>query len=167
MLYASQEERGLQWPVQNDGAGTTVLYENGYPTGRAELITPAFVTNEDSRDAEFPLWFVPGRVLLQQEREIKIVEGRQNTIQRDELFELNPFDAEELSIEDGSRVMVDTRDRSVAGLARINEGIPVGVISSTTLFGQIAVDLQASEETEAASRVPGLVICPARVIKGD
>ena len=167
VLYASQEHKGLQWPVQSAGDGTTILYENGYPSGLAELITPAFVPNEDARDADFPLWFVPGRVLLQQEREIKIVEGRRNTILRDELVELNPSDAAGLSIEDGGRVVVDMLGSSLAGLARINEEVPVGVISSTSLFGQIAVDLQASEETEPASRVPGLDIRPARVSKSD
>ena len=167
VLYASQEDRGLQWPVQSAGDGTTILYENGYPSGLAELITPAFVPNEDARDADFPLWFVPGRVLLQQEREIKIVEGRRNTILRDELVELNPSDAAGLSIEDGGRVVVDMLGSSLSGLARINEEVPVGVISSTSLFGQIAVDLQASEETEPASRVPGLDIRPARVSRSD
>ena len=167
VLYASQEDRGLQWPVQSAGDGTTILYENGYPSGLAELITPAFVPNEDARDADFPLWFVPGRVLLQQEREIKIIEGRRNTIARDELVELNPSDAAGLSIEDGGRVVVDMLGSSLSGLARINEEVPVGVISSTSLFGQIAVDLQASEETEPASRVPGLDIRPARVSKSD
>jgi hypothetical protein len=55
----------------------------------------------------------------------------------------------------------------LAGLARINEGIPVGVIASTSLFGQLAVDLQSSEEMEPATRVPGLDIQRARVSKGD
>ena len=117
VLYASQEDRGLQWPVQIGGNGTTTLYENGYPAGLAELITPTFTLNEDARDADFPLWFVPGRVLLQQDRESKIVEGRRNTIQRDELVELNPLDAAVLSIEDGGRVVVDMLDGSLAGLA--------------------------------------------------
>ena len=80
---------------------------------------------------------------------------------------MNPFDAAGLSIENGGKVVVDMIDGSLEGLARINEGVPVGVISSTALFGQIAVDLQASEETEPASRVPGLEICHARVSKRD
>ena len=64
-------------------------------------------------------------------------------------------------------MVVDMPVGTLAGLARINEGVPVGVISSTALFGQIAVDLQASEETDPASRVPGLEIRRARVSKGD
>jgi len=165
VLYASREDRGLQWPVQESGEGTPVLYEDGFKERRAEPITPAFGSNEDTGDGQFPLWFVPGRVLLQQEREINIVEGRRNTIQRDELVELNPADAASMSIEDGGKVVVETGTGRLAGLARINEGIPVGVVASTALFGQLAVDLQSSEETEPASKVPGLEIRRARVSK--
>ena len=164
VLYASQEDRGLQWPVQ-DSKGTAILYEDGFKERRAEPITPSYVTGEDESHTDFPLWFVPGRVLLQQEREIKIIEGRQNSIQRDELVELNPADAASLSIEDGADVVVETANGRLAGVALINQAVPVGVVASTALFGQLAVDLQMSEEAEPASRVPGLVIRRARVGK--
>ena len=55
----------------------------------------------------------------------------------------------------------------LAGLARINESLPIGVVASTSLFGQLAVDLQGSEEMEPASRVPGLDIRRARINKID
>ncbi|MDA1127157.1 MAG: molybdopterin-dependent oxidoreductase [Chloroflexi bacterium] len=165
VLYASREDRGLQWPVLSDGKGTPILYEGGFNDRKAEPITPAFVAAEDRADPDFPLWFVPGRVLLQQERDIEIVKGRRNTIRRDEFVELNPADAASWSITEGARVEVDMLIGRLAGLARINESIPVGVVASTSLFGQLAVDLQGSEEMEAATRVPGLDIRRARINK--
>ena len=68
MLYASREDLGLQWPVDNNGKGTGILFEDGFKLRRAEPITPAFVLAENASGTDFPLWFVPGRVLLQQER---------------------------------------------------------------------------------------------------
>ncbi|MCI0863965.1 MAG: molybdopterin-dependent oxidoreductase, partial [Chloroflexi bacterium] len=169
VLYASREDRGLQWPVQSGGKGTSILYEDGFKDRRAEPITPAFVSAdaEDGPDTDFPLWFVPGRVLLQQERVINIVKGRRNTIERDEFVEFNPADAASLSIQEGGKVVVETAAGRLAGLARINEAVPVGVVASTSLFGQLAIDLQISEEMEPASRVPGLDIHRARVSKID
>ena len=167
MLYASREDLGLQWPVDNNGKGTGILFEDGFKLRRAEPITPAFVAEENASDTDFPLWFVPGRVLLQQERDINIVKGRANTIQRDELVELNPADAAAMSIEDGGKVMVEMNIGRLSGLAHINEAVPVGVVASTALFGQLAVDLQSSEEMEPASKVPGLDIRRARINRID
>ena len=167
MLYASREDLGLQWPVDNNGKGTGILFEDGFKLRRAEPITPAFVSAENAFDTDFPLWFVPGRVLLQQERDINIVKGRANTIQRDELVELNPADAAAMSIEDGGKVMVEMNIGRLSGLAHINDAVPVGVVASTALFGQLAVDLQSSEEMEPASKVPGLDIRRARINKID
>ncbi|MQG35102.1 MAG: hypothetical protein FI717_12465 [SAR202 cluster bacterium] len=53
----------------------------------------------------------------------------------------------------------------LAGLAKISEAVPAGVVASTSLFGQLAVDLQGSEEMEPATKVPGLEIRRARVNK--
>ena len=166
VLYASREDRGLQWPVQDGGKGTPVLHEGGFKDRRAEPTTPAFLSADVESDADFPLWFVPGRVLLQQEREIKIIQGRRNSIQRNEIVELNPVDAASMSIEEGANVVVEMSIGSLVGLATINEAVPVGVVASTSLFGQLAIDLQISDEMEPASRVPGLDIRPARLSKG-
>ena len=165
VLYASREDRGLQWPIQADGKGSPILYEDGFKDRRAEPITPAFTVAEGPENGDFPLWFVPGRVLLQQDRETRIVKGRRNTIQRDEVVELNPADAASLSIEDGGKVEVEMAVGRLAGLAKISEAVPAGVVASTSLFGQLAVDLQGSEEMEPATKVPGLEIRRARVNK--
>ena len=63
-------------------------------------------------------------------------------------------------------MVVEMANGRPAGLAHISEAVPVGVVASTALFGQLAIDLQCSEEIEPASRVPGLDIRRARVSKG-
>jgi hypothetical protein len=41
------------------------------------------------------------------------------------------------------------------------------MIAVTTLFGQLAVELQSSEEMDPMSKVPALDIVPARVTKAQ
>ena len=60
---------------------------------------------------------------------------------------------------------VETSRAQVRGLARLDDSVPPGVIAVTTLFGQMAVDLQTSEELNPMSKVPGLDILPARLSK--
>ena len=177
LLYASKEYRGIQWPGSTTSrVGTAVLYLDGFPSGRAELIVPRFRSSQVPLDEEYPAWFVPGRVLFQEDREINVVTETsgssngnvsRNRIVRDELVELNPSDADSWSISEGDMVEVQTRRGRLAGLARLDSEIPFGVVSVVTLFGQLAVDLQASEDPDPMSKVPGLDILAARVVKSD
>ena len=165
LLYSEKEHRGLQWPCSDEGHnGTPILYAEGFPEGRPHFVAPDFQVTSGSRDG-YPLLFVPGRVLLQSQREIQIVTGRANRIERDELVELSSEDAASLNISEGDRVEVRTPQGSFVGTASLKEGAASGLVSSTRLFGQLAEELKAGEEPDPMSGVPGLVIAPARVAK--
>ncbi len=164
LLYSDKEYDGLQWPCPDaDHPGTPILYVDGFPERRARLLAPNFRTVESREDDEYPFLLVPGRVLLQSQRELEIVNGRANTIQREEIVEISSADAESLGIRDGDEVEVRTAAGLLQGRSTIRGDLQRGIVSSTALFGQLAVDLQASEEPDPMSRVPGLNIAPAAV----
>ena len=119
-------------------------------------------------DPEFPAWLVPGRVLQQFDRELTVLKGKHNQIVRKELLELNPVDAASWNIGEEDLVEVLAQGYRMSGWAHINESVPPGVIATTSLFGQMISDIEVSEEMIPASRLPGLKIRPARIIKtGD
>ena len=166
LLYASKEHRGIQWPcTAGGGAGTPVLYADGFPNGRAEPLTPEFRTAETATDTEYPVWYVPGRVLLQRDRDMEITGDKMNRIVRDEWVQINPSDAVARSIAEDDAVEVRTRRNRLSGVAKLDASVPPGVVSVTTLFGQMAVELQASEAADPMSRTPTLDIAPATVTK--
>ena len=168
VLYASKQDRGLQWPCY-DGkdAGTPALYDGGFPERKAEPIIPDFAGEVPGPGPDFPLWFVPGRVLLQQDRPMEVVKGKRNRIQREEWVELNPGDGAEWDIEEGAKVLVELEDGRIPGVARFNSSLPRGVVASTALFGQLAIDMQASEEFDPASLLPGLDTKKARLVRSQ
>lgn len=166
VLYSGKERRGIQWPCTADGlTATPILYQKGFPNGKADPITPVFEAPEPHLDSEYSGWFVPGRVLLQTDREMSVERGKLNRVVRDELVCLHPSYAANESIEDGDPVEVATPRGTWSGLARLNASIPPGVFSITTLFGQLAVEIQSSEEKNAMSKAPGLEVLPARISK--
>ncbi len=168
LLYSDKEYRGIQWPCPTEAhGGTPILYSDGFPGGKARLAAPDFRAGELPTTAEYPLMYVPGRVLLQSEREIEVVRGQLNRIKRNELVEMNPEDAGTLGIAEGDPVEVLTPALSFQGRATIREAAQRGIVSSTGLFGQLAVELQASQEPDPMSGVPGLVIAPAAVKKAS
>ena len=165
LLYASKERRGVQWPCGEDGASTAVLYAGGFPNEKADPITPEFMQAEASADPEYPLWFVPGRVLLQADREMEITGEKMNRIARAEWVQMNPADAARWSLTEGDAVEVRTRQHQLSGIAKPDAAVPPGMVAVTTLFGQMVVDLQASEAMDPMSRTPTLDIAPAAVGK--
>ena len=73
MLYASRLQQGLQWPVTEEHPrGTPRLYQDGFPMGRANLVTPEFRLADAVADDNYPMWLAPGRVLLQRDRQTQI-----------------------------------------------------------------------------------------------
>ena len=166
VLYSRKEYRGIQWPCPDGAApGVGVLYRDGFPLEKGHPITPEFRAAAGTAEAENPMWLVPGRVLIQRERDLEVVKGLRNQIVREDWIELNPADASRLSIVDGDQVEVASAARILSGVARLVPGVPAGVIAVTGLFGQLAIDLQASEEWNPAAESPRLEIAPASIAK--
>jgi formate dehydrogenase (NADP+) alpha subunit len=168
LLYTSKEYRGIQWPCVFKGGPTTpVLYAEGFPSGKASPVTPEFQTPDNRPPLEYSAWLAPGRVLLQSEREMQVEGGKLNRIVRDEWVQMNPDDGASWSIAEGDAVEIETPAHRLAGLAKFDESIPPGMVAVTTLFGQLAVELQTSEELDPMSKVPVLDIVPARITKAS
>ena len=166
VLYASKQHRGLQWPCWDAShPGTPTLYADGFGDSKAVPLTPSFFASPTVPSQDYPLWFAPGRVLLQQHREMEVVRGKRNRIMREEWIEINPQDGAGMNLEEGDKIAVQTADGQVPGVARFNPGVPRGTVCSTALFGQLAIDMQASEEFDPAPMLQGLEVRPARLIK--
>ncbi|MBI4200653.1 MAG: molybdopterin-dependent oxidoreductase [Chloroflexi bacterium] len=162
-LYSDRVSQGLLWPCpEPEGPGTPVLYATGFPHGRARLRP---LPPPRPREAE-PLLLVPGRVLAQEDREMEVAQADGvNQVRRDEWVELHPEDAAARGISPGDLVEVLSGRQRLRGIAVLREGAHRGVVSVTTLFGELATRLQASEAPDPMASVPGLVIAPARMEK--
>ena len=166
VLYSGREHPGLQWPCDDENpTGTPTMYLDRFPSGTAEIETPQFRVAQPSSDPRYPYSYVPGRVLLQHDRPMEVIKGKRNRIVREDWLEINPKDAAAESIREGDQVELETAGLRLPGKARLLSTVPPGVIASTGLFGQLALDMAASEEMDPAARVPGLDVLPAKISK--
>lgn len=171
MLYTGRAHQGIQWPVPEDQRkGTPVLYVDSFPIEKANLVAPEFRLLEMEPDQDYPARLAPGRVLLQRDRDSRVElqrDTRRNDILREEVVELNSTAAQRWQVGEGDQVRVECPGQELKGIVRLNPALPDGVIAVTGLFGQLAVELENSSEPVPMSRVPGLELAPARVVKAE
>ena len=166
LLYANGHIEGIQWPCTDESESSDILYSKGFPVGKATTITPEFKVPENILSSEYPLWYIPGRVLFQRDREITIEkEGQLNRIVREELVQLNSHDALTLGVVSGDRVLVETGNGRLEGVVHLDDQIPSGSIAVTFLFGQLAIELQTSNTPNPMGLMPGLDIKAAKLIQ--
>ncbi|MBI4340580.1 MAG: molybdopterin-dependent oxidoreductase [Chloroflexi bacterium] len=168
LVHSDRVSRGLLWPCPDAvRAGAPVLYADGFPGGQARLMPLPEPSVLSATPGEFPFTFVPGRVLAQEERDVAVERvGGVNHIRRDERVEMHPMDATDLGLSAGDAVEVTAAGARLRGIVELRESQHRGVVSMTTLFGELATRLQASEDPDPMARVPLLSIRPARVEKG-
>ncbi len=105
------------------------------------------------------MYFAPGRVLHQPERETTLSERNYlNVIDRVEYIEFHSDDAESVGVSEGDTVLirdVNTGRVVAEGMAVIADS-PRGIIQSTTLFAELATYIEECEYPDPSPTVPGL-----------
>ena len=165
--YSRLKSGGVQWPCfAVDMEGTPVLYADTLRVRKAVLGGVGLTEPPDRDDSSYPFLLAMGRVLHQPERQIdlQLVDGRNRAL-REEIVELHSEDARELRLSEDDRVEVVTSEGSTTqGVARLS-GPHRGLVSVTTLFGQLITELEKSREPDPMMTVPGLPLVPASVRK--
>ena len=82
-------------------------------------------------------------------------------------MEINPADAASSGIREGDKVAIETSERLLPGVARYDSSLPRGVVGLTGLFGQLAIEMEASQEPNPAAMLGGLEIRPARLVRTE
>ena len=162
--YDRLQSGGLQWPcLAADMTDTTVLYAGEGDGRRAKLLRMTLPEVPEHSDADYPLLLARGRVLHQADRTMEIGKaGKRSTIERDEIVEFNEEDARALGIIDGDPVEVVSSRERLSGIAEVS-GPLKGLVSTTGLFGQLATELDQSDNPDPMLKVPGLPLVPVRV----
>ena len=164
LSYERLESGGLQWPCPAaDVVDTRLLYADRFQDRKARLAEIRLLEAPAHDDPEYPFQLARGRILHQPEWELEVVKvGDRNTVTRDVVVELNREDALELGISEGDWVEVTSPEASTQGKARLS-GPCRGLVSTTSLFGQLITDLESSEDPDPMLSVPGLLLVSARV----
>ena len=153
------KERGYQWPVlYPDHTGTPILYKNGFDKKQISFNIMELYEYGYNENTSYPFILTTGRVLHQPEKDMEIVrDNKINHIKRNEIVQIHPYDAGILDIVDGDWVSVDSFNESFKGIANLTSPHQ-GVISVTTLFGELLANLDESKANDPIQQLTKLPI---------
>ena len=169
VLYSNVVAMGIQWPCPAPGHPGTPHFA---PEGRAQLAPAEWrprprhgADSPESQGGRFPLLLAQGRVLAQPEREVSIRRnGGLNQVAREEELTLHPADAARAGLADGQAARaVTAQGAALVGRVRVAPDALEGVASTTTLFGEYAAALDASEHPDPMNHAPRLAVLPTRI----
>jgi predicted molibdopterin-dependent oxidoreductase YjgC len=166
VLYSNDVQQGIQWPSPSkDDKPSSFLYEKSFRYGKARLAAIAWSERPATPTVAQPFLLAHGRVLIQSGRDADVTaDGNRNRVGRTEELLLNTADAQKLGIEDGQAVKATSADGwSLTGTARVTDDVLPGVASLTTLFGEMATDIEGTEGPDAMNHVPRLRTVGVRI----
>jgi len=165
MDYDRLASGGIQWPCPDKAhPGTPVLFENGFPVGRAKFTPVTWKGPEESPDHDFPLLLSTGRVLVQYHtgsmtRRSHILEE----IDRGPYVEISPVDAEKLGIRDGETVRAVSRRGTISLPALITERVSDGMVFIPFHYREAAANLLTNDALDPVCKIPEAKVCAVRL----
>jgi formate dehydrogenase alpha subunit len=168
ITYGRLEEGGLQWPCPtHEHPGTPHLFEDGFPRGKGRFTVVPYKPSVELPDKEFPFLLTTGRMLFQYHtgtmtRRVKAIDK----VAPEAYLEINPKDAETLSVSNGMPVTVTSRRGSITVKAKVSERTEKGVVFIPFHFKEAAANVLTSNSSlDPVCRIPSYKVSAVRLGK--
>ncbi|MDY6837024.1 MAG: formate dehydrogenase subunit alpha [Thermodesulfobacteriota bacterium] len=160
---------GIQWPCPTeDHPGTEVMFVGKFPTadGLAQFQVAEYTPPLEVPDEEYPYIFTNGRVIFHfHSGTMTRRTGRLNNELPHGFAEINPEDAQALSIQDGDQVRLTSRRGTIETVARVTEDIRKGLIFVPWHFSECAPNVLTGPCAGPPSKMPEFKFCAVKVEK--
>jgi len=153
LSHEQLQSGGIQWPTGSENS--SILLSND-----ETKVTVVSLNYEDlAKLVEVDmLRFAPGRVLSQPERDVVVRKpADMNYLEREQFIQLHAVDAKTAGVNEGDIVQITADNGHVVARGEaVFESPQVGLIGSTTLFGELATKMHELEAPDWTPQMPGL-----------
>jgi formate dehydrogenase major subunit len=165
-----EREHAVTYPCREEGdPGAEVIFEDRFPTpsGRGHLKVVDFTPGAEPPDEEYPHVLITGRLLEHwhtgaMTRRATVLDS----IEPVPMVSLNPRQVQELGVEPGDTVTLETRRGSVAALVRLDPGIPAGAVFLPFCYAEAPANLMTNPKLDPYGKIPEFKYCAVRVRAG-
>lgn len=166
--YNRIESEGIQWPCPlEDHPGTPILHKDQFPlpNGKGQFIPLEYKESLELPDKEYPLLLTTDRNLYHYHTSTmtRKVAGL-NALSKEELFKINPQDADQYGIKDGQMIEVASRRGRVNVKAKVTDACPPGIVSMTFHFAESPTNVLTNSAIDPVAKIPETKVCAVRVV---
>ena len=159
----------LAWPcLSQEHPGTKFLHKDTFTRGKGRFFPVEHKEPAEVTDEEFPFTLTTGRLIFQYHsgtmtRRIPELEREAST----GFIELNPEDAQRLSVGQGEKVRVKSRRGEIEIAAFVTDRISRGVVFIPFHFAECAANTLTATSLDPEAKIPELKVCAVNVCKED
>ena len=169
MDYKRIDNAGLQWPCPDkDHPGTKFLFQERFGTenGKALFWEVPYVQSDELPDEEYPYVLTTGRELFHYHTGTMTRRSTGlNTIAPEAFVEINPADADELGVADGTMIKVSSRRGAINLKARVSTIVPPKVVFIPFHYTEAAANLLTNNAMDPVCNIMEAKVCAVKLEK--
>lgn len=167
ITYERLEKGGLNWPCLNEEhPGTPVLHVGKFARGKGLFFAIEYKPPYESADDQYPFILTTGRVEAHYHTGTMTRCGTGlNRIYPEPLVEINPKDAEKLSVSEGDYVQITSRRGSIKVKAWLTERPGPGVVFVPFHFHEAAVNKLTHANVDPVAKIPEFKVSAVKIEK--
>ena len=165
ITYKRIEKEGLQWPCPtHEHKGTRFLHKDKFSRGLGLFSAIEYIAPDELPDQDYPFMLTTGRVLYHYHTGT-MTKRAVGPVERcpESLVEINPKDAEKLSISDGQMVKVASRRGEITAKAKLTEKSAPGTIFMNFHFTDAPVNVLTNPALDPVGKIPEYKVCAVKL----
>ena len=167
--YDRLDDFGLRWPCPSrDHPGTKYLHQDAFTRGKGKFHAVDYLPPAEVPDEQYPFILTTGRIYYHFHS--RTMTGRSETLNREApegYIEINPADANELNIRQGSRVKVSSRRGQVITKALVTEVIAPKTLFMPFNFGEAAANMLTNPALDPVAKIPEYKVCAVSLERSE
>lgn len=165
ITYERIDKEGLQWPCPDiNHPGTKFLHKGKFSRGLGKFTVNEFEASEQQPSDEYPYILTTGRI--QHHYHTGTMTRRSWALSREypeAYMEINPQDALELGLREGSKAKVSSKIGEILIKIKITDKISCGVVFIPFHFSEAAVNKLIGEQHDPVVQIPEYKLCAVKL----
>ncbi|MFC1965727.1 formate dehydrogenase subunit alpha [Chloroflexota bacterium] len=158
----------IAWPCPSqDHPGTKFLHKGTFTRGKGRFFPIDYREPAELPDDKYPFTLTTGRLIFQYHS--GTMTRRVTALEREAptgFVEINPEDAQRLSITQGEKVKVKSRRGEIGIEAFITDRVSKGVVFVPFHFAECAANILTNSSLDPEAKIPEFKVCAVEVYKG-